>query len=53
MLFDILEAVDEEDVAILALFDLSAAFGTVDHTIYSDVFNAPYGVDDAIPHWFE
>jgi hypothetical protein len=33
VLYDILEAVDESNVAILAISDLSAAFDTVDHTI--------------------
>jgi hypothetical protein len=30
---DILQAVDEGDVAVLALFDMSAAFDMVDHSI--------------------
>ena len=39
MLSDILEAVDESEGSMLALFVPSAAFDTVDN--YSDVFNAP------------
>jgi len=33
VLLDILEAVDERDVVTSTLFDLSAAFDTVDHAI--------------------
>ena len=53
VLSDILEAVDEGDVAILALFDLSAAFDTVDHAILLSRLQRSYGVDGAVLHWFE
>jgi len=33
VLFDIQQAVDEGDVVVLAIFDLSVAFKTVDHSI--------------------
>jgi ribonuclease P/MRP protein subunit RPP40 len=48
-----LEAVDEGDVAILALFDLSAAFDTVDHAILLRRLQRSYGVDGGVLHWFE
>ena len=53
VLSDILEAVDEGDVAILALFDLSAAFDTVDHAISFRRLQRSYGVDGAVLQWFE
>jgi hypothetical protein len=53
VLSDILEAVDEGDVAILALFDLSAAFDTVDHAILLRRLQRSYGVDGGVLHWFE
>jgi hypothetical protein len=47
MLSDILEAVDERNVAILAAFD------AVEHTILLRYLQRFYGVDGAVLHWFE
>jgi hypothetical protein len=53
VLSDILEAVDDGDVAVLALLDLSAAFDTVDHAILLRRLQRSYGVEGAVLHWFE
>jgi hypothetical protein len=49
---DILEAVDDGDVAVLALFDLSAAFDTVDHVILLRRLQTSYGFDGSVLEWF-
>ena len=52
VLSDILQAVDEGDVAALALFDLSAAFDTVDHGILLKRLQSSYGFDGLALQWF-
>ena len=52
MLSDILHAVDEGDVAALALFDLSAAFDTVDHSILLQRLQSSYGFNRHALQWF-
>ena len=52
VLSDILQAVDERDVAALALFDLSAAFDTVDHNILLQRLQSSYGFDGLALQWF-
>jgi hypothetical protein len=52
VLSDILLAVDEGDLAVLALLDLSAAFDTVDHAILLRRLQVTYGIRDSVHCWF-
>ena len=49
---DILNAVDEGDVASLVLLDLSAAFDTVDHDILLRRLQVSFGFGGAALRWF-
>jgi len=52
VLSDILQAVDEGDVAVLALLDLSAAFDTVDYGIVMQRLQSSYGFHGSALLWF-
>lgn len=52
VLSDIQCAVDNGDVALLVLLDLSAAFDTVDHNILLRRLQATYGFDGVALRWF-
>jgi hypothetical protein len=52
VLSDILQAIDDGDVALLALLDLSAAFDTVDHDILIRRLQLSYGFDGSVLRWF-
>ena len=49
---DLLRMIDEGDVAVLALLDLSAAFDTVDHEILLRRLHESYGIADKVLAWF-
>ena len=49
----ILEVVDRGDVAVLALLDLSAAFGTVDHDILFRRLQKTDGINGKALRWFQ
>jgi len=53
VLSDILEAVDDGDVAALVLLDLSAAFDTVDHAILCRRLQVSYGLGGPVLEWFQ
>jgi len=53
VLTDILYAVDDGDLSVLALLDLSAAFDTVDHDILLTRLNVSFGIRDAALDWFQ
>ena len=53
MLSDILQAVDLGDVASLVVFDLSAAFDTVDHNILLRLLQVSYGIVGSVHRWFQ
>ena len=48
-----MRAIDDGDVVAMVLLDLSAAFDTVDHSIFLDVLHERFGVDDGALKWFE
>jgi len=52
VLSDLLEAVDDGDVAALVLLDLSAAFDTVDHSILCKRLQLTFGLDGQVLAWF-
>ena len=50
---DILNAMDNQQVTLLVLLDLSAAFDTVDHTILLKRLEVMYGISGTALKWFE
>jgi len=46
VLSDILQAVDNGDLAALVLLDMSAVFDTVDHSILLRRLHLTFGIDD-------
>ena len=48
---DIVRATDAGQVSALVLFDLSAAFDTIDHQILMDVLSSHFGVNDHVYDW--
>jgi len=53
MLTDILYAVDYGNMSVLALFDLSAIFDTVDHDILLTRFKVSFGISGAALYGFQ
>ena len=49
---DVLHAVDNSDVFLLTLLDLSAAFDTIDHNILLQRLEHLYGISDTLISWF-
>jgi len=52
VLFDILHAIDNEDLSVLALLDLSAAFDAGDHEILLQRIKSSFGVGGLALEWF-
>ena len=52
VLSDILQAVDRGDFDALVLFDLSAAFDTVDHEILIQRLQSTYSIHGSVLQWF-
>ena len=50
---DILWAADSGKVTLLGLFDMSAAFDTVDHNILIDRLNTSFGIRGAVLSWIQ
>ena len=50
---DILLALDNGDVSVLTLLDLSAAFDTVDHEILFNRLKLHFGISGAVLSWFQ
>ena len=49
---DILNAMERQQVTLLVLIDLSAAFDTVDHASLFTILESKYGVTDTALKWF-
>ena len=52
VLANILLVLDNGDLAMLTLLDLSAAFDSVDHTILLERLRVSYGLNDVVLSWF-
>ena len=50
---DLLCAANKNDISILALLDLSAAFDTIDHHILLERLRITMGLSDTVLSWFE
>ena len=50
---DLLCAADKNDISILALLDLSAAFDTIDHHILLERLRITMGLSGTVLSWFE
>ena len=51
VLSDVLTAIDDKKVTLLALLDLSAAFDCVDHDILLSRLQSRFGLDGAVLSW--
>ena len=49
---DILINMDNEEVTLLVMLDMSAAFDTIDHNILIDILKDDFGVVDSALQWF-
>ena len=53
MINDILRALEDGNISVLALLDLSAAFDTIDHKILLARLENLYGISGTALSWFE
>ena len=52
-MFDkILKDIDNGNVVVLLLLDMSAAFDTVDHSLLLNILKQCYGIDGVVHQWF-
>ena len=48
---DILLNMDKQEVTLLVLLDLSAAFDTVNHSLLLNILEKDFGITDSAPKW--
>ena len=53
VLNDILTSMDRQEVTLLVLLDLSAAFDTIDHKTMADLLESDFGVSDGALFWIK
>ena len=50
---DILSALDNDNISVLLLLDLSAAFDTIEHQLFLSCLNSVFGIQSTAFQWFQ
>ena len=49
---DLFLSLDKRSISVVALFDFSSAFDTIDHPILVHRLHTDFGITDTVLHWF-